>query len=101
MASTRTEDHGLVHRGSAHPAKAAKHEVELADDDPRIWGWHHEGDGKTSRIAGIVVVGFILLMMLGNHNGKVEDLWLLAVAGIMLIMIVVSLGNKRKSIWRK
>lgn len=100
MARTRTEDHGLVHRGSAHPAKTSK-EMVLADDDPRIWGWHHEGDGKTSRIAGIVVLGFVLLMLWGNHDGKVEDLWLLVIAGIMLIMIVVSLGNKRKSTWRK
>lgn len=101
MARTRKADHDLVHHGSAHPAKAPAQEVALADDDPRIWGWHHGGDGTTSRKAGIAVVVILLLMILGNHTGQVEDLWLIGIAALLLIMLVVSMGNRRKSTWRK
>lgn len=99
MARTAS-DHELVHHGSAHPAKANA-QLELADDDPRIWGWHHEGDGSTSRKAGVVVLLILLAMLFGNHIGKVEDLWLVVVAGIVLLMLLVSAGNRRKSTWRK
>ncbi|WP_194291452.1 DUF2631 domain-containing protein [Cumulibacter manganitolerans] len=99
MARTST-DHELVHHGTAHPART-RAAVQLADDDPRIWGWHHEGNGSTSRKAGIVVALILLAMLFGNHRGKVEDLWLVAVAGILVLMLLVSIGNRRKSTWRK
>ena len=101
MARTRTEDHSLVHHGSAHPVQAPAQDVELAADDPRIWGWHHRGDGSTSRKAGVVVALIILAMLWGNHNGHVESLWILVVVGILLTMLVISFGNRRKSTWRK
>lgn len=101
MASTHTEDHERVHYGTAHPAKPGTHAPELADDDPRIWGWHSDGSGKGMRKAGIGVIVILLLMLFGNHRGKVEDIWLVAVALILLAFTLISTNARRKSAWRK
>lgn len=100
MASIRKADHDSVSYGSDHPVQVSK-AVELADDDPRIWGWHHSGDGKTSRIAGVIVAVIIALMAIGNHDGFVEDLWLFVVAAILLVMVLISVSSRRKSTWRR
>lgn len=100
MASIRKADHDSVGYGSDHPVQTTK-SVELADDDPRIWGWHHSGNGKSLRITGVVVAVIMALMAIGNHDGFVENIWLLVIAAIMLWMVLVSAANERKSIWRK
>lgn len=99
MASIRKADHDSVSYGSDHPVHATK-AVELADDDPRIWGWHHSGNGKSLRITGVVVAIVVALMAIGNHDGFVEDLWLFVVAGILLLITLISANFARKSSWR-
>ena len=51
------------------------------------WGWSGESP-KAAKIAGWVVVVFLLIMLIGNHTGHVEDLFLLgfaaAIAGILV-----------------
>ena len=96
----RTADHELVHHGSAHPAKAST-EVQLADDDPRIWGWHHKGTGKASRIAGIVVALVLFAMLWATHEGRVEVLGLPPLAAIWSVTLLAGPATRRKSAWRK
>ncbi|MFV0534039.1 MAG: DUF2631 domain-containing protein [Cumulibacter sp.] len=100
MASIRKADHDSITHGSAHPASAST-EVELADDDPRIWGWHHSGNGRGLRIGGFIAAIVVALMAIGNHEGKVEDLWLWIIAALMLAIVLISAANQRKSTWRK
>lgn len=80
---------------------SAKKEVELADDDPRIWGWHSDGSGSSARIAGILVALSLFALTLGNHEGRVEALWMAGMGIIILIMVAISFSNRRKSTWRK
>ena len=99
MARIRKADHDSVGYGSDHPVHVTK-AVELADDDPRIWGWHHTGNGKGLRVAGAVVAVVMVLMGIGNHDGFVENLWLYVMAAILIAMVLISAANQRKSTWR-
>jgi uncharacterized membrane protein YhaH (DUF805 family) len=88
-----TGSHSLGHSAPvAHDAHAVEHER------PEDWGWHGE-TGKWGRIGGWIAVLATLTFLIGNHEGKVEDLWIL---GIALVMIIVLLwdGRRRKNAWR-
>jgi hypothetical protein len=38
-------------------------------------------------------------MLFGNHEGKMEDLWLIGFAALMVILIVAD-ARRRKNTWR-
>jgi hypothetical protein len=65
---------------------------------PEDWGWHGE-TGKWGRIGGWIAVLVTLTFLIGNHEGKVEDLWIL---GIVLVMVIVLIRDSRhrKNAWR-
>lgn len=76
------------------------HEVDpKLDDDLSTWGWHHTF-GKGIRATGWVVSIIMLTMIIGNHEGHVEDYWLIVVALIMILALVLDIGKRRKS-WRQ
>lgn len=76
--------HGLAHHDSG--------------DDPEIWGWHHTF-GKGIRAGGWVVAAALLVMCIGNHQGHIEDLWLIVVAGLMIVVLIYDMVRRRKA-WR-
>lgn len=43
---------------------------------------------RKARIAAGVAVVILLLMNFGNHKGHIEDLWLLGLAGLIILMII-------------
>ncbi|MCJ0904809.1 DUF2631 domain-containing protein [Rhodococcus sp. ARC_M6] len=61
--------------------------VDEAEVPSAAWGWSGESL-KAMRIAGWFFTVFLLLMMIGNHSGKVEDLWLIGTAGLMAIILI-------------
>lgn len=78
MAGTAVESH-------------AKHELKPAfvdgidplDEPSAAWGWHGHSF-KLRQLLGWAVVAFLLLMaFFGNHNGKVEVVWSVAIAVLM------------------
>jgi hypothetical protein len=73
-------------------------ETPVTHERPEDWGWHGEA-GKAGRITGYVMIVFLLVMLVGNHEGRVEDLWLIGFA----LAIAVSLlwdARRRKNAWR-
>jgi hypothetical protein len=62
------------------------------------WGWHGE-TGKLGRIGAWITVLVILSFLVGNHEGRMEDLWLLGVA-LVLVLILVWDIFRRKNAWR-
>jgi hypothetical protein len=73
-------------------------ETPITHERPEDWGWHGEA-GKAGRITGYVMIVFLLVMLVGNHEGRVEDLWLIGFA----LTIAVSLlwdSRRRKNAWR-
>ncbi|MCX4094197.1 DUF2631 domain-containing protein [Nocardia sp. alder85J] len=61
--------------------------VDPAEVPSAAWGWSGESR-KTFRRAGWVVVVILLCMLIGNHKGHVEDIYLIgfaaALAGILI-----------------
>ncbi|MCU1640121.1 MAG: hypothetical protein JWN03_396 [Nocardia sp.] len=61
--------------------------VDTAEVPSAAWGWSGESR-RTFRTAGWVVVLILLAMLIGNHKGKIEDIYLVgfavAIAGILI-----------------
>jgi hypothetical protein len=84
-----------------HPETAVEHADETAhepQDRPEDWGWHGE-TGKWARGAGWVSVAVLLLMNLGNQTRHNENIWLTAVAAL-LVVILLRDRHRRKNAWR-
>jgi hypothetical protein len=65
---------------------------------PEEWGWHGEM-GKWGRRLTIIPILFLLAMLVGNHRGKLEDIWLIGFAVLMVVLLVVD-ARRRKNAWR-
>ncbi len=91
-ATTRVNQPGreeAVVRADAHP---------IEHERPEDWGWHGE-TGRVGRIASWIAILFLAAYFVGNHEGRVEDLWL---AGILLVLILIKVYDyfRRKNAWR-
>lgn len=73
--------------------------VDLVDEPSVEWGWHGEFP-KATRIGGWAVVVILLCMLIGNHRGRVEDLYLIGFA-VLLVFILVRDAMRRRTSWRK
>lgn len=69
------------------------------EDDLEIWGWHHTFH-KGAQVGGWITAAILLLMTIGNHEGHVEDLWLLGIALIMAAVLGADIIERRKA-WRR
>ncbi|MDO3646062.1 DUF2631 domain-containing protein [Nocardia mangyaensis] len=68
--------------------------VDPAEVPSAAWGWSGESR-RTFQIAGWFVVIALLAMTIGNHQGHVEDIFLVSLAGLMALMLVVDSLTKR------
>ena len=69
-------------------------------DEPSVaWGWHG-GFPRGTRIAGWFTAAVMFLMLIGNHTGRTEDLWLIGIGTGMIIVLVWDRIRARTS-WRK
>jgi hypothetical protein len=73
-------------------------ETPITHERPEDWGWHGEA-GKAGRITGWVMVVFILVMTIGNHEGRIEDIYLVLAAGIIVVTLLWDV-RRRKNSWR-
>lgn len=68
----------------------------MADQPVTSPDQHKPGYPKAARIGAIVSVVILLLMLVGNHKGFIENLWVLGVAGIIVLALVAD-GVMRKN----
>ncbi|OZM78351.1 DUF2631 domain-containing protein [Pseudonocardia sp. MH-G8] len=73
--------------------------VDPQDEPSAEWGWHG-GFPKGMVIAGWVSVFILLAMIIGNHTGRVENLWLIGIALVMALGLVLHSVRKRTA-WRR
>jgi hypothetical protein len=52
------------------------------------------------RIAGVISIVALLLMNFGNHQGRIEDLWLFVVAGLIAAILVGDAVLRRNGLRR-
>src|SRR5215218_10821201 len=67
-------------------------ETPITHERPEDWGWHGEA-GRGARIIGTLVIVFLLVMLVGNHEGRIEDLWL---GGSALIILIILIWDARR-----
>ncbi|MGC4932604.1 DUF2631 domain-containing protein [Gordonia sp. DT30] len=86
MASTDVEHSDEVDTGWVH---------EPADAPSARFGWHGVAS-RTFYIAGWVCVLLLLAMMYGNQKGHVEDIWLIAAAIFVAVILLRGMLTKKK-----
>mgnify|MGYP000265236872 CR=1 FL=1 len=70
----------------------------MEHEEPADWGWHAE-TGKLGRAGAWIAVLVTLSFLIGNHEGRVEDLYVLGAAVIMIIILVWDIVRRRNA-WR-
>ena len=64
-------------------------------DEPSVeWGWHQHSR-KVGLPVGIFFVLFLLAMLVGNHIGRVENIWLVTVAALLAISMFLTLRPRK------
>ncbi|MFI1237161.1 DUF2631 domain-containing protein [Nocardia salmonicida] len=71
----------------ASTERAVATSVDPAEVPSAAWGWSGESR-KTFRIAAWVVIVALLGMTIGNHQGHVEDIFLVGLAALMALILV-------------
>ncbi len=73
--------------------------VDEADVPSRDWGWSGNAP-NAARIAGVLFAVLLLLMNIGNHQGKTEDIFLVGFAVAILGTIVIQWLVTRRRKWK-
>ena len=71
----------------------------MAGDEPVTSPDQHKPANMKMLRAGAVVTAVILvLMVLGNHKGRIEDIFLVAVAAGLILMLIVDWMLRRNGL---
>ncbi|HEU5470330.1 MAG TPA: DUF2631 domain-containing protein [Actinophytocola sp.] len=73
--------------------------VDPQDEPSAKWGWHG-GFPRGTRIAGWFTAAVMFLMLIGNHTGKTEDLWLLGIGTTIAVVLILDIVRSRTA-WRR
>lgn len=75
--------------------EVARQGVDTAEVPSAAWGWSAINH-RTWHIVGLGIVGFLLLMLRGNHIGHVEDYFVIGFAALSLFVVLRDIvGRKR------
>lgn len=86
-------------RSKAETVELPGRPADPAEEPSVEWGWHRSFP-RAAQIAGWVSAASLLLMLIGNHEGQVEDAWLIGLA-VVLIAALVRDQLKRRTSWRQ
>lgn len=73
--------------------------VDLAEEPSARWGWHGEYP-KLNRWIAVAAIVSLLSMLIGNHKGHIEDVWLIVFASFTALWLAVDIISKRGR-WKK
>ncbi|MFF0173683.1 DUF2631 domain-containing protein [Micromonospora profundi] len=59
---------------------------------------HKPGHRKSGRIGAVVTALALLAMICGNHEGRVEDIWLVGLAALLLIIVIGDVVLRRNGL---
>lgn len=83
-------------RDLAHPSLDGY--VLEPHERPEDWGWHQEFK-VVPRVLGWLAVISLLLMLIGNHPGQVENLWVIGTAAV-IVAVLIRDALRRRDAWR-
>ncbi len=73
--------------------------VDTHDEPSAEWGWHGTFP-KGIRIAGWLSVLATFSLLIGNHHGRTEDIWVIAFGAGMALLLIWEQVRSRTS-WRR
>ncbi|WP_436501250.1 DUF2631 domain-containing protein [Actinokineospora sp. HUAS TT18] len=85
-----------LEKRKATPAAAFR--VSPQEEPSAEWGWHG-GFPRATLVAGVLVGLSMFAMLIGNHTGWTENLWLIG-TGLFLLAGIGWLVHKRRTSWR-
>jgi len=97
MTATKPPDRGGAAVASTEVERHTG--VDVEDVPSAEWGWSKENP-RLKQIGGLIVAGFLLLMLHGNHTGHVEDYFLIGFALFVLAFVARSWYVGRNSTTR-
>ncbi|MBG6067370.1 hypothetical protein DDE19_08815 [Micromonospora ureilytica] len=59
---------------------------------------HKPGHRKAGQIGAVLSALALLAMICGNHEGKVEDIWLIGLAALLLIIVIGDIVLRRSGL---
>ncbi len=83
-----------------YPTHPAQEEITVADQPVTAPDQHKPGFPKAARVGAIITIVILLLMLLGNHKGDVESLWLLGTAVVIALALIADVAMRRSGIKR-
>ncbi len=97
-----SNEHDLAERRSAverhESTQGAPEPHEAPHEKPEDWGWHAEM-GIVARGAGWLTAALLLVMLIGNQEGHIAQIWLIALAVLLVLMLLRDRHNRKNS-WR-
>jgi hypothetical protein len=54
--------------------------------------------GRAARVGAILTVVILLVMTLGNRLGHIQDVWLIGIAGVIVLMLVIDFVLRRNGL---
>lgn len=79
--------------------KRPKNAVDPHEEPSADWGWHGSFP-RGARIGGWFTAVAMFLLLIGNHTGKTEDLWLIG-TGLLLVGLLVADRVRQRTSWRR
>ena len=70
-------------------------DVDPADVPSAKWGWSRVNP-RSWHIAGLVIVVFLLATLRGNHVGRVEDIFVIGFALLVLFVVVRDMWGRKR-----
>lgn len=94
----------VVEHAQGHAVEHSAEHAPVRPYDPMAepsaeWGWHGTFP-RLARLGGWAIAAILLFMLIGNHRGRVEDVWLVGLAAIVVIVLVRDQMRRRTS-WRR
>lgn len=68
--------------------------ISSADEPSVEWGWHQHSRKVGLPVGGFFVL-FLLAMLIGNHTGNVENIWLVGIAVGLAIWMFLALRPQK------
>ena len=71
----------------------------MSDEEPVTAPDQHKPTPvKAAYAAGFATIVVLLLMLLGNHQGHVEDIWLIGISATIFAIIVIDWAQRRNGL---
>jgi hypothetical protein len=94
-----TDQDSVTDQNSVTDQHSTGHGVDPDEEPSADWGWHGSFP-VAGPIAGWVTAFALFAMLIGNHESRIEDIWLIGL-GLLLVVILIGHHLKRRKARRR